>query len=453
MRDPNYLIITMVAGAILLAAIYHTMLFLHNRFRLIGFYSLYLWSAFVYCLLRCIYNYDVPEGRFLVPDEFFQMLSFALYIRFTRVAMELDPARDRLTYLYCRLAPFIIAGYLVIGGILHGWALENNRMAIPYLIAYFGIRCFLLLVGFTSLIVVLPKRRKIYFTYIILAILSIILSGIYSTITELFFKESAYLNSLSILLIGYAIDVCFFSAAISYKMHTDRLEKDVATRRVLEQELLLQKADMDRVVSAYQARDEERSRIAMELHDEIGSTLSSISILSDVIHREQNETSKSSMQLEIRNNSKLVMERMDDIIFSLNPRNDSIDKMLFRIRQFATPLFEARNIDYSFHFDADLDQANFSMVQRQQVYLILKEGLNNLIKHSNCSIASVEAKIQSDCLVFRIKDNGKGFDSGMEFEGNGMLSMKDRADKMQAQLQILSVPNEETCLSLFVKIG
>jgi len=453
MKDPNYLITTMVAGAILLAAIYHSMLFLHNRFRLIGYYSLYLWAAFIYCLLRCFYVTDVPEGKYLVPDELFQMLSFALYIRFTRVAMELDPVKDKLTYLYCRIAPIIIAVYLLIGGLLHGSAIENRRMAIPYLMAYFGIRVFLLLIGFTSLLVVLPKRRKIYFSYIILAILSIIFSGIISTITEIFFKDTATLNSLSILLIGYAIDVCFFSAAISYKMHTDRLEKDIATRRVLEQELLLQKADMDRVVSTYKARDEERSRIAMELHDEIGSTLSSISILSDVIHREQNETSKSSMQLEIRNNSKLVMERMDDIIFSLNPRNDSIDKMLFRIRQFATPLFEARNIDYSFLFDHGLDEANLSMVQRQQVYLILKEGVNNLIKHSNCSIASIEASLQSENLVFCIRDNGKGFDSGLEFEGNGMLSMKDRADKMQARLEINSVPFQETRLSLFIKIG
>ena len=85
--DINFIILAMVTGALLLASVYHTILYFHNKLGLVGHYSLYLWSAFSFCFFRCVFYTHVPEYRWFIPDEVLQMISFALYIRFTKVAM------------------------------------------------------------------------------------------------------------------------------------------------------------------------------------------------------------------------------------------------------------------------------------------------------------------------------------------------------------------------------
>ena len=449
----NYVILAMVTGAILLASVYHSVLFAHNRLRLIGYYTVYLWAAFAYCLMRCMYYNNLPDGKYLTPDETMQMISFALYIRFTRVAMELHPAHDRLAVWFCKMAPYVIGIYLVLYNTLnreHTYVLAGSLVPA---VLYLCIRAYLLFVGFAALIVVIKKRRDVYFRYIFYAIFTVIFTGFSATLIEIFWKRISPITALSVLTIGYAIDVCFFSAAISYKMRRETIGKEIADRRVLEQELELQRNKMDSLVLSFKVKEEERSRIATELHDEIGATLSSISILSDVILKEQSETNVHSMQQEIRESSKLMMEKMDDIIFSLNPRNDSMEKMLLRIRQFATPLFEAKDIDYEFMIDRRLFDVPMPMELRQQAYLIAKEAVNNLIKHSGATVACFSASWINATLIFKITDNGKGFDTAAGYAGNGLLNMQHRAEKMGAELQFHSAPFEETSVTLHVKIG
>jgi signal transduction histidine kinase len=211
---------------------------------------------------------------------------------------------------------------------------------------------------------------------------------------------------------------------------------------------------MERLVMSFRVKEEERSRIATELHDEIGSTISSISILSDVIIREKNETSIRSMQQEIKSNAKLIMEKMDDIIWSLNPKNDSMEKMLLRIRQFASPLFEARNINYDYKIDNEVYTLPLPIEQRQQAYLILKEGINNLVKHAACTEANITAKKEANnMLVFSIADNGKGFKTANESTGNGLENMKNRARNMGAEIEFISLNGIGTTINLVIKLG
>ncbi len=443
----------MVTGAILLAAVYHSVLFIHNRLRLIGAYALYLWSAFAYCLLRCIYNIHTPAWTLLDTDEAAQMISFALYIRFTKAAMELDRQQDPLASWFCSKAPGIIISYLIVERVLYFTATHIHGMTLLYQAVFFSIRVFLLMAGLAGVLAVIRKRNNIYFRYIFYAIISVIVSGILSTIFQLIDEPAITHYALLVLVAGYVVDVCFFSAAISYKMRAETVEKEAAHRQLLEQELALQKAESARVVASYKAKEEERSRIAMELHDEIGSTLSSISILSEVITKEQNETSKTAMQEEVSSSSKLMMEKMDDIIFSLNPRYDSMERMLLRLRQFATPLFEAKAIEYDFHFAEGVHDARLTVEQRQQVYLILKEAVNNLVKHSACNTASISAELTGSEILFAVKENGRGYDAETKAAGNGLYSMKHRAEKIGASLSFSSVPGTETSVRLSLNIG
>ncbi len=195
-----------------------------------------------------------------------------------------------------------------------------------------------------------------------------------------------------------------------------------------------------------------RSRISSDLHDDIGSTLSSISILSEVaIHENDNKQSRN-MVKEIKESSVLLMEKMDDIIWSVNPKNDSLENLMIRIKRFASNLFEAKDIDYSIDIDDSIRDISLSMDYRQHIYLILKEAINNLVKYSECTNASIQIKKEQGILKISIADNGKGFIYKKINTGNGLLNMKERAQLINAELKIESAPGEGTKILIYSKI-
>ena len=115
--DINYVIVILVTGAVLLAAIYHTVLYLHRRTILLAHYSTYLWFTFFYVLLRLLNPTDIDTKyllSFLNPDETFQMFAFAMYIRFMRTAMDLDRVKEKYAYLFATQTKFIIPAYILL---------------------------------------------------------------------------------------------------------------------------------------------------------------------------------------------------------------------------------------------------------------------------------------------------------------------------------------------------
>jgi ligand-binding sensor domain-containing protein/two-component sensor histidine kinase len=185
-------------------------------------------------------------------------------------------------------------------------------------------------------------------------------------------------------------------------------------------------------------RERMRNHISADLHDEIGSTLSSISIMSDRVVRQTAEVSTSEVAMEIRENTVLLMERMDDIVWSINPKNDSLENLLLRIKRFASHVLEAKGIGYTILIHPDVHEVKLRMEDRQHIYLLLKEAINNLVKYSGCSSATIEVKPNQSWLELIVRDNGKGFDAESEHAGNGIASMKNRAKMMNARLSINS---------------
>ena len=195
-----------------------------------------------------------------------------------------------------------------------------------------------------------------------------------------------------------------------------------------------------------------RTKISTDLHDDIGSTLSSISILSDMALKDGVSLQSAGMISEIKENSLSLMEKMDDIVWSINPMNDSLENLLMRTKKFAIRLFEARLIDYRIEIGENIKSVYLPMEFRQHIYLILKEAINNLVKYAEASNAEITADYNNHLLLVTIKDNGKGFEPAPIPGGNGLLNMKSRATIMQGTLKIASNPGAGTVITLQVKI-
>ncbi len=196
-----------------------------------------------------------------------------------------------------------------------------------------------------------------------------------------------------------------------------------------------------------------RTRISTDLHDDIGSTLSSISILSDMVIHGGEENNSNEMLHEIKENSVSLMEKMDDIVWSINPRNDSLENLLLRIKRFAAQLFEAKNIDYEINISEDLHSFKIPMEIRQHLYLMIKEAINNIIKHSQCNHAVIKIEQFNEFLKINITDNGKGFNTQEASHGNGIINLNERAKLINASLAITSnQPLKGTQIKIELKI-
>ncbi len=181
-----------------------------------------------------------------------------------------------------------------------------------------------------------------------------------------------------------------------------------------------------------------RTRISADLHDDIGSTLSSISIISEGALQEQAVGSSRKMIREINENATMLMDKMDDIIWCVNPQNDSFRNLMQRIRSFASGVLEARGMDYEIEMDNQIEDINLAPDQRQHIYLIIKEAINNLVKYSKASVAGIRITLHDRWLSVTISDNGIGFNTEERQEGNGLSNMKRRAQKIGAVLEIKS---------------
>jgi signal transduction histidine kinase len=189
-----------------------------------------------------------------------------------------------------------------------------------------------------------------------------------------------------------------------------------------------------------------RNKIASDLHDDIGSTLSSISIFSQMVQAQSKDVIPE--LVTIGESSKRMLDAMSDIVWTINPENDQFEKVITRMRGFAYELLGAKDIDFDFEADEDVANIKLSMEARKNLFLIFKEATNNLVKYAEANKAQFALKEENDKLMMLIRDNGKGFDARKEMTGNGLKNMKKRAAEMGAQLWIDSAPGNGTTIKL-----
>lgn len=196
-----------------------------------------------------------------------------------------------------------------------------------------------------------------------------------------------------------------------------------------------------------------RNRVARDLHDDMGSTLSTINILSTMAKSKLNtDNVKASEYLgKISDNSQRMMEAMDDIVWSIKPMNDSMQKITARMREIATSVLEAKNIDLDFRTDASIEEVKLNMEARRDFFLVFKEAINNIAKYSRASQASVYLVLHHRRLIMRVKDNGIGFDIG-KADGNGLGNMYKRAASLKGRIQIQSKPGAGTQITLNIPV-
>lgn len=207
-------------------------------------------------------------------------------------------------------------------------------------------------------------------------------------------------------------------------------------------------------VSHLLALERMRTGIATDLHDDLGSSLSRISIMSEVARRRaENDPEAARLINDIGESAREMLESLGESIWAIDPRRDDLRSLVTRIRRFAGDLLEARGIAWSLHAPPDAEQVKLSPVERRQLYLIFKEALHNVARHSDASSVSMTLTAAGRWLRATIRDDGKGFDEPAEGETrHGLVSMNARAAQLGGELSIRSVPGQGTEIRLEIPV-
>ena len=192
-----------------------------------------------------------------------------------------------------------------------------------------------------------------------------------------------------------------------------------------------------------------RNNIAADLHDDIGSTLNSISLFSEVAKQEAGRPIPALDQIGI--SARKIIDSMSDIVWTINPENDTFENVIARMRSLAYLVLKTKGIEFIFKADENLNHLSLPMPVRKIFYMLFKEAINNLVKYSNATSALFQISLDNKNVRLVIHDNGVGFDTENALMGNGIKNMKKRAAEIGAQLLIESAEGKGTNIELSFK--
>ncbi len=196
-----------------------------------------------------------------------------------------------------------------------------------------------------------------------------------------------------------------------------------------------------------------RTRIATDLHDDIGSTLSQIAILSEVAQRHPAGEERGQPLVDIAGLSRELVDSMSDIVWAIDPEQDRLDDLTHRMRRFAGDLFSYNGVGVRFQAPTGEKNPRVDADIRRQVFLIFKESLHNSARHSGCSQVDIRLQLDGGWLELALADNGRGFDLGRVRSGHGLASMAQRAKQLGGVLVVDSAPGRGAALELRVPLG
>ncbi|MCM3874814.1 MAG: ATP-binding protein [Thermoanaerobaculia bacterium] len=217
--------------------------------------------------------------------------------------------------------------------------------------------------------------------------------------------------------------------ALAYGLHRNRLRSALAVERV-------------------------RMRVATDLHDDIGADLSEIAILSELAGK-RDESQREPLIREIGSSARRLVDTLSDVVWSTDPSKDDLGSVVQRIRHFASNTLESRGIEWKLEVPEKLGALTLDPERRRQIFLILKEAVTNVARHSGCTRASLRILLAADALSITIEDDGRGFDISSEApaSGHGLASMRARAVSLGAEFRVESHPSGGTRIVLLVPLA
>ena len=202
---------------------------------------------------------------------------------------------------------------------------------------------------------------------------------------------------------------------------------------------------------------EERARIARDIHDDVGSSLTFITMLGEQCREDIAKPPELAIHTEkIVSYARATVQALDEIVWAVNPQNDTLDALVGYLSQYASQFFEGTSVRCRLDVPEALSSLVLPAAVRHDLFLVVKEALNNVLKHARASEVTVAVSESAGLLEIAIEDNGRGFDaatSASSRRGDGLTNMPERMAKIGGGFSLASLPGQGTKLRLTAKLN
>jgi len=214
-------------------------------------------------------------------------------------------------------------------------------------------------------------------------------------------------------------------------------------------EALLREKDL--IIKRQNALQAERTRIASEMHDDLGGGLTTIKFLSQKLLRKIDGNQNKNQAQKIVTQAQDLVSNMSEIIWAMNAGFDTVESLIAYVRHFAFDYLEDFDIELKFKTNGDANGIPLTGEKRRNIFLVVKEAIHNIVKHAECSNVEIDILVNVDSLKILITDNGVGMSNSDFSLGNGMKNMNNRIESMNGELKIVN--QEGTCIELVVPLN
>jgi two-component system, NarL family, sensor histidine kinase DesK len=251
-------------------------------------------------------------------------------------------------------------------------------------------------------------------------------------------------NALMMYETGLLLELIFFLAGLTYKNRRQLIEQTRERERL---KLENERKELEKQMAVMAAHQEERDRISEDMHDELGSGVTTIRLMSEIAKNKMKENTPSEIE-KISASANDLLNKMNAIIWSMNSGNDSVDNLVSYIRAYTFEYMEGTSIHCKVNTPENIPQIDLSGDKRRNIFLCVKETLNNVLKHSRASEMKVDIEV-NHLLVIRIADNGTGFDMhAIRKFGNGLKNISRRMERIGGNFRIENENGSVTTLKL-----
>lgn len=409
-------------GIFFLLVTYNLILYYSIRNKIYLYYVLYIVSFSIFIFIYHghyseIIGYTFFRDYYRIPIIFIT-LAATFWIFLTREFLTTKihfPVADKILVFFIPVSPLICF-------VLFAFTIPSlvRPLAVSFLIYYiFGL-----------IIAILAMKKKVFLAkYYLLALAGITISiAVSVSARNNFFPLPWNFWTVNAISLGILWEGLILAGSVGYMFNNIKSEKEKEKALI-------------------------RNQIAADLHDEIGSNLSTISLQSRVMMSGSNLDSDSKEQLQnISSVAGVTTETIRDIVWFINPRHDSSSELFLRMKELASKMLAG----CSYTFTSDRNEEIFNRIpdlnKRRHIYLIFKETLNNIVKHADATAVNILMTESDNTFILSIADNGKGFRESEVIHGEGLQNLRNRAHLSGGRVSLTTTPGGGTTMILEVPL-
>jgi signal transduction histidine kinase len=444
-RDRNSLLDVFsytVVGVLLFMIFYSLAVYIQSRNKEFIYYACYTFLTCSLMFLKSYLNSSASAFNYFYEEYLDFMIqtgsvvTYQLFIRKFINSKENYPTLDRFLHFFSLL----LMGASIVFSTVYFFTDEYILLNIMENM----IKLFFFLTGVFFIGYSVKKKNPLLnylatgnFALVVFAVISyiIIITGwklVKNDITSIFNRAMFYYE------IGLVLELGFFLSGLAYKNRRDIIERVKERERL---KLENERKEFDKQMAVMAAKQEERNRISADMHDELGSGVTAIRLMSEIMKSRLKGDVVPELE-KISNSANELLGKMNTIIWTMKSSNDTLESLIAYIRAHAIEYFDSTPIECKVQLPVLIPQAEVSGEKRRNIFLSIKEALNNAMKHSQATQIQIIISTNDQRLMIKVADNGVGIDADkLRRFGNGLSNMRRRMESIDGSFKIESDKN------------